>query len=134
MTIKQEVVTIYDKIAKFMVEDVQETSSEGWHCAIFFDDLEDNFEGVDVRSEQATEEIINACNEREEVSEVTTEDDGFYVTLYTDYSPYFIDDEDEFEGEDPNDELFDTIAEHIVTVMNNKSKTKHSIKRKILKV
>jgi len=110
-----------------MVEDVQKGSSEGWHCAVFFDDLEDEFEGVDVRSELAMEKIINACNEREEVSEVTIESDGFYVVLFTDYSPCFVDEEDEFDGEEPNDELFDTIAEHIVTVMSDKSKRKHSM-------
>jgi hypothetical protein len=88
---KMENQKLYEMIADFCIKQVQENAgccSEGTNWITDYDEVEEEF-SICI-NDINLEAVIEAIEKREEVAEVLL-DDGFDVTIYTDFSPFYKD-------------------------------------------
>ncbi len=73
------------EIAKFIIKQVQEESSSGFHYIVSY---EEKF-GMETISEVIANVIAYELGEHEEIADVELDEYGFDVVLHTDYAPNY---------------------------------------------
>jgi hypothetical protein len=90
---------IFESIADFIIKKVQADSIEsGFQLIVSYSEIEKKF-GMGIE-QHVRGEIIEALEDREEVADIQTDNDGYDVVLYTDYAPNYNDGITELSKED----------------------------------